>query len=281
MIQVQQITRQLFYAASMHKEHYLPPYSFLVSWAVVPILYLICIFLLLDQSQLEMSIQNIGLNSVSITWSRAIVDVGQIFTLEISHGSELITSVSLNESYYTFSAPEGSAPCEVYYFSITATYIGARYIGAGCSASSPVLSRMLPSLPDIKGLERSLKYSIAIEQLSQDVILNVSFEVCCCNSSTPPLIIINFIDACTQPASDCEQYSVSYYSLEIQDTLNGTTVQFIVENFTATNIIPKNAVYNFTIIVSNLIGNVSTKSRTFCKLHSFMCMHAIASEDLK
>ena len=121
-----------------------------------------------------------GLNSVNITWSRATVDVGQIFTLEISHRSKLITSVSLNESYYNFTAPEGSAPCEVYNFSVTAIYIGARYIGAGCSASSPVLSRMLPSLPDIKGLERSLKHSIAIEQFSQDVILNVSFKVCSC-----------------------------------------------------------------------------------------------------
>ena len=145
------------------------------------ILILICIFLLLDQSQLEMSIQDIGLNSVSITWSRATVDVGQNFTLEIRHRSELITSVSLNnESYYNFTAPEGSAPCEVYNFSVTATYIGARYIGAGCSASSPVLSRRLPSLPDIKGLERSLKHSIAIEQLSQDIILIVSFEVRYC-----------------------------------------------------------------------------------------------------
>ena len=127
-----------------------------------------------------MSIQDIGLNSASITWSQATVDVGQIFTLEISHRSELITSVSLNESYYTFTAPEGSTPCEVYNFSVTATYIGARYIGAGCSVPSPVLSRMLPSLPDIKGLERSLKQSIAIEQLSQDIILNVSFEVRYC-----------------------------------------------------------------------------------------------------
>ena len=120
-----------------------------------------------------------GLNSVSITWSQAAVDVGQIFTLEISRRFELITSVSRNESYYYFTAPEGSPPCEVYNFSVTAIYIGARYTGAGCSASSRVLSRMLPSLPDIEGLEKSLKHSIATK-LSQDVILNVWFEVCCC-----------------------------------------------------------------------------------------------------
>ena len=134
---------------------------------------------MLDQFQLEMSIEDMGLNSVGITWSRAAVDVGQTFILNISHRSELITSVSLNESYYYFSAPEGSPPCGIYNFSVTATYTGARYIGAGCGVSSRMLSRMLPSLPNIEGLERSLKHSVAIE-LSQDVILNVLFEVCCC-----------------------------------------------------------------------------------------------------
>lgn len=70
-----------------------------------------------------------------------------------------------------------------------------------------------------------------------------------------------------QPVSYCEQYPISNYSLDIQGPLPETTMQsFVVENFTAMNTILENAVYNFTIVVSNSVGNISTKSRTFCKL---------------
>ena len=44
-----------------------------------------------------------------------------------------------------FTAPEGAPPCEVYNFSVTATY-------AGATCTSPVLNIMIPSLPDIKYL---------------------------------------------------------------------------------------------------------------------------------
>lgn len=73
-----------------------------------------------------------------------------------------------------------------------------------------------------------------------------------------------------QPASECEQYPVTYYTLEIGGPLPETTMQsYIGENLTAMNsTILENAEYNFTIVVSNSIGNVSTKSRTFCKLQS-------------
>jgi hypothetical protein len=64
----------------------------------------------LDQSQLEISTQDVGFSSIRITWNQATVDVGQIFTLEIS---QLQRSVALNESYYYFTAPEGAPPCEV------------------------------------------------------------------------------------------------------------------------------------------------------------------------
>ncbi len=59
-----------------------------------------------------------------------------------------------------FTAPEGAPPCEVYNFSVTATYVGATYTGAGCSATSPVVSSMFPSLPDQRILELSVNYSL-------------------------------------------------------------------------------------------------------------------------
>ena len=64
------------------------------------------------------------------------------------------------EPYFLFTAPEDAPPCEVYNFSVTATYVGATYTGAGCSVPSPVLSTVLPSLPDATRLKSSLNYML-------------------------------------------------------------------------------------------------------------------------
>ena len=62
--------------------------------------------------------------------------------------------------YVAFTAPDNAPPCEVYNFSVTATPVGATYTGDGCRVPSPVLSRMLPSLPDRDELNKSLDYSL-------------------------------------------------------------------------------------------------------------------------
>ena len=114
---------------------------------------------------------------VNISWSRepqGLDDSALRFLLTISHGSSS-DNLSLNESYYHFTAPEGAPPCEVYNFSVTATYVGATYTGAGCSVPSPVLSTMLPSLPTIDRLEPSLNFMLS--KKSGGLSLQVSFEV--------------------------------------------------------------------------------------------------------
>ena len=90
-------------------------------------------------------------------------------------------SFQVQEPFYVVTAPdpERTPPCEVYNFSVTATYVGATYTGAGCSVPSPAFSRMLPSLPDISQLESTLKYSISSDHDSEGVTLNVSFMVSC------------------------------------------------------------------------------------------------------
>jgi hypothetical protein len=113
------------------------------------------------------------LSSLSLT-SIATHSVYMYYNLTISHGSSH-QRISLNESTYNFTAPEGAPPCEVYNFSVTATYVGATYTGAGCSVPSPVLSTTLPSLPDIKYLSDSITYHLV--KLSQGLTLNVYFEV--------------------------------------------------------------------------------------------------------
>ena len=122
-------------------------------------------------------------NSINLTWISqelasipSVADVMHTFILNISHGSSSET-VSVNASHYHFIAPEGAPPCEVYNFSVTATYDGATYTGAGCSVPSPVISTMLPSLPNISQLESSLHYSL-MKEGKEKIIFILSLEVC-------------------------------------------------------------------------------------------------------
>ena len=135
---------------------------------------------MVDPVPFTWSILEMSENRINLTWSQESSvgpgDSAQIFSLTISHGSSSQV-ISLNGSYYYFTAPEGAPPCEVYNFSVTATYVGATYTGAGCSVPSPVLSRMLPSLPDVERLESSLTYHLV--QQAGVFTLNVTFEVSC------------------------------------------------------------------------------------------------------
>ena len=76
------------------------------------------------------------------------------------------------ESSFLFTAPDDAPPCEVYNFTATFDSVGAS-AGVGCSV---VLSRMLPSLPNKKGLESSLNYSIERED-ANTVSVIVSIKV--------------------------------------------------------------------------------------------------------
>ena len=123
------------------------------------------------------------INGINISWSQEpsdllvdLSDATQAYSLTINHGSSSKV-IPLNESSYYFTAPEGAPLCEVYNFSVTTTqYVGATYTGADCSIPSPVLSRMLPSLPDIDQVESSLSYSLS-KHPERGIILWVSFIV--------------------------------------------------------------------------------------------------------
>ena len=89
--------------------------------------------------------------------------------------SSFHTNLLLNSTFYPFTAPEDAPHCEVYNFSVTATYVGATYTGAGCSVPCKMINMMLPSLPDIDNLERTIQFTLA--KPFDELILNVSFEV--------------------------------------------------------------------------------------------------------
>ena len=131
----------------------------------------------LDWKEVDMTI-----NGISVSWTQESPDLlagwpnvntTQTYSLTVSHGSSSQT-ISLLESSYYFPVPDNSSSCEVYNFSVAATYVGAT---ASCSVPSPVISRMLPPLPDIHQVESSLTYSLT-KYGKKGIILSISFKVC-------------------------------------------------------------------------------------------------------
>ena len=143
---------------------YNPYYHWLVS---IQICFSCTVFILYNVEPLfpDLIVNDYQLQSVNISWSPLHGHYVTVYTLSVTSSEIGPQSFPLDTPYFTFTAPEGAPPCEVYNFSVTATYdiVGATYTGAGCSVPSPVLSRMLPSLPNVTKLESSLDYSLELK----------------------------------------------------------------------------------------------------------------------
>ena len=131
-----------------------------------------------------MDTTDVRLQTINISWS-SLYEL--IYTMIIVSNTDHPQILNLNRTYYVFTALEGAPPCEVYNFSVTATYIGATYTGAGCRAPSPVLSTMLPSPPNISGLESSLNFILS--KKFRDLSLHISFEVSTHSAALDPTFI--------------------------------------------------------------------------------------------
>ena len=126
-----------------------------------------------------MEFSEVGLlDSINVSWSSsgqlsaaASVELSYSFTIGYGSTRDLLL---INDSHYTFKAPQGSPPCQVYNFSVTATPLGATYTGDGCSVPG-FNQTMLPSLPDITALELSLNHSLI--KRGNNVSLTVMFDV--------------------------------------------------------------------------------------------------------
>ena len=124
----------------------------------------------------NLTAEDVHLQAVNITWTS--LNHNESYTLTVNSKNTQPRLYELRRPFFTFTAPEGAPPCEVYNFSVIAnsSYIGATYTGAGCGVPSTVLSLTLPSLPDKVGLESSLNYSLRKEDTNA-VISRISIEV--------------------------------------------------------------------------------------------------------
>ena len=112
--------------------------------------------------------------SVNISWIDPD-ESSRLYNLTIMNTVNQQWTLQLQYPNHVFTAPEDASPCEVYNFSVTATYVGATYTGAGCSVPSTVLSTMLPSLPEISSLQSFHNYSL--EKRAGELVLTVYFQV--------------------------------------------------------------------------------------------------------
>ena len=132
-------------------------------------------FIVSEPSPVFIDANDLRVQTLNILWGSFSQSM---YTLTITNTHNQPQILKLNQSYYGFTAPEGAPPCEIYNFSVTAIYVGASYTGAGCSVPSPVLSRMLPSLPNITKLESSLG-NYSLEKDSTGVVTLTVFMVRC------------------------------------------------------------------------------------------------------
>ena len=89
---------------------------------------------------------------MNISWSPLpLVENDQLYTVTVRDSeSNVVISSQLGERYIVFNATNNAPPYEVYKVSVTATYVGATYSGAGCSEPSNE-TFMLPSLFSTNG----------------------------------------------------------------------------------------------------------------------------------
>lgn len=149
-------------------------------------MYLIASKILTELSPVNLNAMDVGLQTVNIFWSSLSLplplttrDINETFKLTVISTNTQPLLLELDERSYVFSSPDGTPPCEIYNISVLATYheiAGVTYTGPGCSVSTRVLQRMLPSLPDISKLESSLTYTLKKDS-SGNVTLRLFFSV--------------------------------------------------------------------------------------------------------
>ena len=91
-----------------------------------------------------------------------------VVNLNASSTSGSIVVSGIEDQHYIFTV-EDSTPCDVYSFQVMATN------EAGSSDPSEVITRTIPTLPDISQVEESLHYSL--EKIEDGVVMNATFSV--------------------------------------------------------------------------------------------------------
>ena len=116
-----------------------------------------------------------GVGSVNISWSLVTIEgVAVTFTVTVMNLNDSSSTgpmevSGIQDQHYIFTL-EDSTSCDLYSFQVTAVN------GAGTGTPSEIITRSLPSLPDISPVQDSLQHSLV--RTASGVILSVTFNVC-------------------------------------------------------------------------------------------------------
>ncbi len=115
-----------------------------------------------------------GVNSLRVEWSSPINEgVNLQFILTVtnlnSSSNQPLVIPNITTQHYSFTMEGDPSICDVYTIQITALN------DAGASDSSEIITRSLPTLPDISQVEDSLQHSLV--NTEDGITLNVTFNV--------------------------------------------------------------------------------------------------------
>ena len=114
-----------------------------------------------------------GVGSLNISWSLMTMEgVGVTFTVTVMNLNNSSTGPmevsGIQDKHYIFTL-EDSTSCDVYSFQATAEN------GVGAGTPSEIITRSLPSLPDIPPVQDSLQHYLV--RTTRGVTLSVTFNV--------------------------------------------------------------------------------------------------------
>ena len=110
-----------------------------------------------------------GVGSLNISWSLVTIEgVAVNFTVTVTNLNGPMEVSGIQDQHYIFTLEDGTS-CDVYSFQVTAVN------GAGTGTPSEIITRSLPSLPDISPVQDSLQHSLV--RTTSGVTLSVSFNV--------------------------------------------------------------------------------------------------------
>ena len=125
-------------------------------------------------SPADLEVTENGVGYLNISWSLVTIEgVAVNFTVTVTNLNDSSTGPmevsGIQDQHYIFTL-EDSTSCDVYSFQVTAMN------GAGTGTPSEIITRSLPSLPDISPVQDSLQHSLV--RTASGVTLSVTFNVC-------------------------------------------------------------------------------------------------------
>ena len=114
-----------------------------------------------------------GVGSLNISWSLVTIEgVAVNFTMTVTNLNDSSTGPmevsEIQDQHYIFTLGDNTS-CDVYSFQVTAVN------GAGTGTPSEIITRSLPSLPDISPVQDSLQHSLV--RTASGITLSVTCNV--------------------------------------------------------------------------------------------------------